>query len=238
MLFPLLDVPLPTCTRWHGARMHDAQPVLTRLPALPITQGSAHASCLASRNVQASCPPKCRQHGEPGCTPQQCRSFCVRLVGCSCSRMPWRSAVSRCTRELRTVLRLVSGWAERSAPACEEPCCGWVRTHSHCTPVLKEGGRAELRQKVKVAFCRSFTGAYFTPRQRTPTRLYHDRESADTPTPIAARVPGEGISSPNTPKKRQKFSRGLRQPRLPGACLLYTSPSPRDQRGSRMPSSA
>ena len=25
---------------------------------------------------------------------------------------------------------------------------------------------------------------------------------------------------------------------LPGSCLLYTSPSPRDQRGSRMPSSA
>ena len=25
---------------------------------------------------------------------------------------------------------------------------------------------------------------------------------------------------------------------LPRACLLYTSPSPRDQRGSRMPSSA
>ena len=25
---------------------------------------------------------------------------------------------------------------------------------------------------------------------------------------------------------------------LAGACLLYTSPSPRDQRGSRMPSSA
>ena len=25
---------------------------------------------------------------------------------------------------------------------------------------------------------------------------------------------------------------------MPGACLLYTSPSPRDQRGSRMPSSA
>ena len=25
---------------------------------------------------------------------------------------------------------------------------------------------------------------------------------------------------------------------LPGHCLLYTSPSPRDQRGSRMPSSA
>ena len=27
-------------------------------------------------------------------------------------------------------------------------------------------------------------------------------------------------------------------PRLSGDCLLYTSPSPRDQRGSRMPSSA
>ena len=26
--------------------------------------------------------------------------------------------------------------------------------------------------------------------------------------------------------------------RLPTPCLLYTSPSPRDQRGSRMPSSA
>ena len=26
--------------------------------------------------------------------------------------------------------------------------------------------------------------------------------------------------------------------KLAGACLLYTSPSPRDQRGSRMPSSA
>ena len=25
---------------------------------------------------------------------------------------------------------------------------------------------------------------------------------------------------------------------IPGTCLLYTSPSPRDQRGSRMPSSA
>ena len=30
----------------------------------------------------------------------------------------------------------------------------------------------------------------------------------------------------------------LNRPRLIGGCLLYTSPSPRDQRGSRMPSSA
>ena len=33
------------------------------------------------------------------------------------------------------------------------------------------------------------------------------------------------------------FSAGGKRLR-PGICLLYTSPSPRDQRGSRMPSSA
>ena len=124
------------------------------------------------------------------------------------------------------LLRLVSGWAERSAPACEEPCCGWVRTHSRCTPVLEEGGRAELRQKVKVALCRSFTNAYY-PAAPVPTRetaysdalpCIIDRDSADTPTPIAARVPGEGISSPNTPNKRQKFLGACGpEPWLPGA---------------------
>ena len=30
----------------------------------------------------------------------------------------------------------------------------------------------------------------------------------------------------------------VRLSRVAGSCLLYTSPSPRDQRGSRMPSSA
>ena len=30
----------------------------------------------------------------------------------------------------------------------------------------------------------------------------------------------------------------LKDARIVGCCLLYTSPSPRDQRGSRMPSSA
>ena len=38
----------------------------------------------------------------------------------------------------------------------------------------------------------------------------------------------------NLPKKDLK---GVGYP-VYGACLLYTSPSPRDQRGSRMPSSA
>ena len=38
-----------------------------------------------------------------------------------------------------------------------------------------------------------------------------------------------------TPKKRKELSEILNRDHF---CLLYTSPSPRDQRGSRMPSSA
>ena len=38
------------------------------------------------------------------------------------------------------------------------------------------------------------------------------------------------------PDKRQQFEKFAYDILLP--CLLYTSPSPRDQRGSRMPSSA
>ena len=38
--------------------------------------------------------------------------------------------------------------------------------------------------------------------------------------------------------KEIKFKEFLLQAESLGACLLYTSPSPRDQRGSRMPSSA
>ena len=40
-----------------------------------------------------------------------------------------------------------------------------------------------------------------------------------------------GKVTPGGKKKRKKAADG-------GLCLLYTSPSPRDQRGSRMPSSA
>ena len=44
-----------------------------------------------------------------------------------------------------------------------------------------------------------------------------------------------GVLVPGDPR----WPRGLRGlSRPPMACLLYTSPSPRDQRGSRMPSSA
>ena len=39
----------------------------------------------------------------------------------------------------------------------------WVRMHPQRAPVLEEGGRAELRQKMKVAFCRSFGTARVSP---------------------------------------------------------------------------
>ena len=38
--------------------------------------------------------------------------------------------------------------------------------------------------------------------------------------------------------KAESESRAYQQPYESSTCLLYTSPSPRDQRGSRMPSSA
>ena len=41
-----------------------------------------------------------------------------------------------------------------------------------------------------------------------------------------------------TPKKPNSALRKVARVRLSNGCLLYTSPSPRDQRGSRMPSSA
>ena len=50
-----------------------------------------------------------------------------------------------------------------------------------------------------------------------------------------------GIAIYNTEKQliisEQLFSQASKHAQY-GGCLLYTSPSPRDQRGSRMPSSA
>ena len=43
------------------------------------------------------------------------------------------------------------------------------------------------------------------------------------------------LAAPGVVKKGLKW---LFDPESPFSCLLYTSPSPRDQRGSRMPSSA
>ena len=50
-------------------------------------------------------------------------------------------------------------------------------------------------------------------------------------------TPYDGEQRPS--RRLQRFGRGNCQELHPGRhCLLYTSPSPRDQRGSRMPSSA
>ena len=51
---------------------------------------------------------------------------------------------------------------------------------------------------------------------------------------VLSYIPGEGH---NLQEHSVVLIRGGRVKDLPG-CLLYTSPSPRDQRGSRMPSSA
>ena len=39
-------------------------------------------------------------------------------------------------------------------------------------------------------------------------------------------------------RARELLERAIDHPEITEGCLLYTSPSPRDQRGSRMPSSA
>ena len=56
---------------------------------------------------------------------------------------------------------------------------------------------------------------------------------------IKDRLSGFAGDSPrNPPADLQQFPGFLEKLAKSGGCLLYTSPSPRDQRGSRMPSSA
>ena len=47
-----------------------------------------------------------------------------------------------------------------------------------------------------------------------------------------------GWSAAELAKRSTVGATTLRRYEMLGGCLLYTSPSPRDQRGSRMPSSA
>ena len=44
--------------------------------------------------------------------------------------------------------------------------------------------------------------------------------------------------APPAQEEEEPWDAPAEPPKLPKACLLYTSPSPRDQRGTRMPSSA
>ena len=67
-------------------------------------------------------------------------------------------------------------------------------------------------------------------------------EDAVSPAPQRVENPKTIVMS--LPEDKQAAASAKTQPLIPqevddlGACLLYTSPSPRDQRGSRMPSSA
>ena len=62
-----------------------------------------------------------------------------------------------------------------------------------------------------------------------------DRRTASCERSMASRR-GRAVESSSRRPSRTRAR--LRHPSRPSPCLLYTSPSPRDQRGSRMPSSA
>ena len=55
---------------------------------------------------------------------------------------------------------------------------------------------------------------------------------------VVVGVPYPNVKDKRVELKRQYNNEGVSRGLLSGDCLLYTSPSPRDQRGSRMPSSA
>ena len=67
------------------------------------------------------------------------------------------------------LLRPVSGGAERRSAHRHENSRGlWVRMHPQSAPVLEEGERTELMQKVKVAFCQSFGRRHVSARAPPP----------------------------------------------------------------------
>ena len=64
-----------------------------------------------------------------------------------------------------------------------------------------------------------------------------ERESPHLDPKSSALVGVSGLNGGKFPKRENKFA-NVRCNYCGNFCLLYTSPSPRDQRGSRMPSSA
>ena len=185
--------------------MHDAQPVLTRLPALPITQGSAHAhhDSRAASLVPSKVPAARRAGLHVAAVPIISLSDGWSLVQ--------SHAVAACRVGARVscvLLRPVSGGAERRSAHRHENSRGlWVRMHPQSAPVLEEGERTELMQKVKVAFCRSFGRRHVSARRSGRSRRPAAR--------ALGRPRGGGEISqiwgcflaPQNAKKRQKFSR-------------------------------
>ena len=71
----------------------------------------------------------------------------------------------------------------------------------------------------------------------SPNVIQYRRVGMWTPADAPARgSPGKGTSSVSIDLHMSRTA--AERPGLIQVCLLYTSPSPRDQRGSRMPSSA
>ena len=71
-------------------------------------------------------------------------------------------------------------------------------------------------------------------RNRSRDLVRNNAYAAKAVFALAANLVGTGI----IPRARSTHEHGAVQADRLWACLLYTSPSPRDQRGSRMPSSA
>ena len=78
------------------------------------------------------------------------------------------------------------------------------------------------------------TNNFYSLSAARPSTEFH--ESPYAPAPLAPYYPPKQ-PKPYTPVKREASEEKKEEPQT-YCCLLYTSPSPRDQRGSRMPSSA
>ena len=104
-------------------------------------------------------------------------------------------------------------WPQRSSVRCKIP---WAMSDNSWAREQAAGEERRLHQH-KNRGCRSMSGGEFLRRQSAG--------GAPRSSPIAG---GKRPVLPDYPRRGSAWT----------TCLLYTSPSPRDQRGSRMPSSA
>ena len=77
-------------------------------------------------------------------------------------------------------------------------------------------------------------------REELSTAISDTRKSFDTDNPIVPFIEGDGIGIDIWPASQKVFDSAVKKAynNQRKICLLYTSPSPRDKRQSRMPSSA